>query len=1089
MALLAALGRCILALMVIQDLRIGVAASGRGLRATNTPPQVNMTSILTPLTLTAPVSRYYIGVSASDPGGWVVNVTVFANGVPCPGSTIYGVLFSTNTTGTYVFTATAVDNLGATTTSAPSATLTIVAPSPYSGGGGGTSGGSTGTISTMVNVTVIGGSGSGVYNPYTYHVITAADPPAGQVFDRWVSSSGYPQLGDAYHYNTTVFSASTAPITLTATYKVDTPVPCPVCTHPRLLVTVDDLPALRARANAANPMHLQGFAPALQQALAHANQAWSWSFAGGSGTPNLAVWRDTGSDSWEGDHTEAYGEILAFAGLIYNDISYARRARDMLMWVINTAAANMATGNASLPFASPWFATFNRASHYMEGLPLMFDWLQAWPGLITPADKAAVRAVFMKWCEDNLAGYMAPQPIRVINSPLLLANKGFRNIANNYASAHGRNLAYMALSIDPADDPVKDPKLGESYIGNTLRSYVYDVTGAWLYQKFACMEAPARVAAVLPGVAATTPGLGECMHGGNEPEGFLYGTSIAYVHETLQALHTSGWATPALAGPQIALLNSSWWDRWQQAYLHNLAPDTKMAGGALSYMGQYTQMFNYGDLLRHYVDPGQANPWLTLGWWAARTGGAPAAPSQQVDTLSASRWMSYNTVLGGPAQFYFRLAYGTWGNCDALLAIKHYLVWDTAAAAAPTAFPDPRPALPSTTFFDPAINRVVSRNRWATDATVFTYKASWMGINHQLADAGMFELYRRGEWLTNSMNGYATDASEIVGASSVLHNTLTIQNSCTNSSLDMPVNMQEDEKALWPLGSQLAEGFNSASDPKTNLSTWFGPSAGALQRYVASTTDMTGLYNRPSPWVPGNAAVDVLQAVRSVVWLDMDFIAVYDRATTGRPGKFKRFNLNTVQRPTLQPGTGPGTGRPAVLRAANASSGQALTLTSLLPDPGVANVTVTPSPTWTLVAEMEPTQWLVQVEDATRPTDVRYLHVLQATDAGVSAASASLVNGAVAGGAAGSYQGAAFDRYVVMFARHVRSPAAPVSAATYPLPPAPAPAVHVLTGLVPYASYALAVDVVAGTATLTQGSGGPGALLATADSAGVARFE
>ena len=41
------------------------------------------------------------------------------------------------------------------------------------------------------------------------------------------------------------------------------------------------------------------------------------------------------------------------------------------------------------------------------------------------------------------------------------------------------------------------------------------------------------------------------------------------------------------------------------------------------------------------------------------------------------------------------------------------------------------------------------------------------------------------------------------------------------------------------------------------------------QRYVAATTDMTGLYNRPSPWMPGNAAVDVLQAVRSIVWLDM----------------------------------------------------------------------------------------------------------------------------------------------------------------------------------------------------------------------------
>lgn len=45
---------------------------------------------------------------------------------------------------------------------------------------------------------------------------------------------------------------------------------------------------------------------------------------------------------------------------------------------------------------------------------------------------------------------------------------------------------------------------------------------------------------------------------------------------------------------------------------------------------------------------------------------------------------------------------------------------------------DPRPSLPSTTFFDPAIKRVVSRNRWAADATVFTYKASWMGINHQV---------------------------------------------------------------------------------------------------------------------------------------------------------------------------------------------------------------------------------------------------------------------------------------------------------------------------------------------------------------------
>ena len=49
-------------------------------------------------------------------------------------------------------------------------------------------------------------------------------------------------------------------------------------------------------------------------------------------------------------------------------------------------------------------------------------------------------------------------------------------------------MAYYALSFDPADDPVVDPQLSVSYIGNSIRSYIYDVTGAWLYAKYACME-------------------------------------------------------------------------------------------------------------------------------------------------------------------------------------------------------------------------------------------------------------------------------------------------------------------------------------------------------------------------------------------------------------------------------------------------------------------------------------------------------------------------------------------------------------------------------------------------------------------------
>ena len=38
-------------------------------------------------------------------------------------------------------------------------------------------------------------------------------------------------------------------------------------------------------------------------------------------------------------------------------------------------------------------------------------------------------------------------------------------------------------------------------------------------------------------------------------------------------------------------------------------------------------MFNYGDLLRLYVD--NANTWMLLGWWAQRTGDAQVVQDAQ----------------------------------------------------------------------------------------------------------------------------------------------------------------------------------------------------------------------------------------------------------------------------------------------------------------------------------------------------------------------------------------------------------------------------------------------------------------------------
>lgn len=62
--------------------------------------------------------------------------------------------------------------------------------------------------------------------------------------------------------------------------QVDTPIPTPVSSHPRLLITLSQVPLLQSWAVPANPMYANGFKPALTYALGHVNAAWSWSFNG-----------------------------------------------------------------------------------------------------------------------------------------------------------------------------------------------------------------------------------------------------------------------------------------------------------------------------------------------------------------------------------------------------------------------------------------------------------------------------------------------------------------------------------------------------------------------------------------------------------------------------------------------------------------------------------------------------------------------------------------------------------------------------------------------------------------------------------------
>lgn len=80
--------------------------------------------------------------------------------------------------------------------------------------------------------------------------------------------------------------------------------------------------------------------------------------------------------------------------------------------------------------------------------------------MFTATEKVLIRQVFLMWANAAVQGYMHPAPVGVVQDPTMLL-PGARGMANNYASAHMRQLAYYALSFDAADDPPVDLTLPE----------------------------------------------------------------------------------------------------------------------------------------------------------------------------------------------------------------------------------------------------------------------------------------------------------------------------------------------------------------------------------------------------------------------------------------------------------------------------------------------------------------------------------------------------------------------------------------------------------------------------------------------------
>jgi hypothetical protein len=475
--------------------------------------------------------------------------------------------------------------------------------------------------------------------------------------------------------------------------------------HPRLWLTAGDLPRLRAWANDSNPIYTNGLLAVAEELKGDMDQG-------------KVPRQDGGGTTWEDYTTEKYAALFAFMSLVSNDPAarddYARRARSLLMYVINEAAKGPAD---DAPFRDSEFSTSDRSRWAGESFGLTVDWI--YPTL-TAEDKATIRKVFLRWSDELVRqGYHHPEPVGVTNSPELLSDRlAVRWAGNNYVTGNMRNLGLMAMALDPADDP-----------GGELSKYLSIAIGAHLYQVDYLFRNDSR--------------------GGQAPEGFEYSPqTISYVIQFMLALHTAGQDNPAKWGKQVSMDNP-FWDDFITAYFHSHSPGTITDDDS----GQLYQPAWYGDG-QNYRSTDFIDAMAPLGIYDYLTGNA--------SRLAAIRWLQTNMAPGGREGLLNRVA----DDNDPRKAILYFMLFEPGAPEPP----DPRPSLPLN-FYVPGIGHIFSRTGWDPNAVWFNYSLGWQSIDHQHGDGNSFEFYRGGEWLTKERTGYG----DII-TSSDYHNTLALQN-------------------------------------------------------------------------------------------------------------------------------------------------------------------------------------------------------------------------------------------------------------------------------------------------------------------------
>jgi len=746
------------------------------------------------------------------------------------------------------------------------------------------------------------------------------------------------------------------------------PEPVPVTAHPRLFLTAADLPRLRSWAVASNPIWASGLG-----AIATTSRA--------DMDAGKIPGDETGSAySYPPYPAESYAMLFAFLSLVGPDeatrAADAKRARTLLMFVIDKAAQ----GVAEQPFREARFSVSNRSRWLGESFGLTVDWI--YPSL-TAADKTKILKVFLRWSEENEDAAITtnnhPEPKGLKDDPKLLSDiDRVYWSGNNYFTAHMRNLALMSLSLDDADDA-----------DGALKKHFESAVGSWLYMTDALFRGPLR--------------------GGLAGEGFEYGPQAhGYVAQTLLALHTSGRDSLNKYGRQTKLTCNPHWDNSVTAFLSGLAPAPAVVQDPnYTYMGPLYQVAWYGDGAKPW-GPDYIGLYGPLGVYDQLT--------KNTKRLAKLRWIEKNAPPGGALKLDRR----TQARDFMLDPLMYFMLFDPTAAADP----DPRPSLPLA-YYDTGLGHMFGRTDWGADATWFTYQLGWSKIDHQHADGNLFQLWRKGEWLTKERSGYGLRV-----ASTEYKNALALEN-------DEPDHNGEGDytNIEYTSGSQWTYVNDGAPKIVAQVSS---------PKYIYALGDATSLYKSTV-----EKATDVTHASRSIVWLPPDNIVVYDRAASKTANRFKRWWLNL-------PATGTASGRKVTMTSAK---GQKLFVSSLLPE--AAKVTVEAVPPITgEPGELDPIKFRVKVEATGGPKEARFLHVIEGADGSASAGATSLITST--DGTA--YEGAAASGVVVMFPVDISKE---LTSVTYKVPSGTV--AQLVTGLKPGTSYAVTES--GGTVTVKPGTG------------------